>query len=120
MDMNNVFQALNDPSRRHIIELLAKNGQLSATAIADKFESSPPAISQHLKVLREAKLVVVEKRAQKRIYKINPKKMHEVEHWAKKLADMWHERFDRLEAVLEEEKNKIFISCGEEFNKKKK
>src|SRR5256885_847637 len=94
------FQALAEPTRRSIIEMLAKRGKLSATDISIKFRVSPPAISQHLKVLREAKLVQMEKRAQKRIYQINPGAMIELEHWAKQMTHLWNERFDRLDKVL--------------------
>ena len=62
------FSALADPTRRHILEMLARRGQLSATEISDKFQVSPSAISQHLKVLREANLVQMEKRVQQRLY----------------------------------------------------
>lgn len=98
------FSALADPTRRHIIEMLASHGQLSATDISDKFHISPPAISQHLKVLRQTKLVLMEKRAQQRIYTINTKAMQEVEGWMHKMADLWNERFDRLDELLKREK----------------
>src|SRR5258708_948378 len=101
------FQALADPNRRHIIELLAKNGQLSSTDISDKFKISAPAISQHLKVLREARLVKMEKRAQKHLYQINPAKIEELEAWLERLKKHWDAKFDRLDKVLEAEKNKI-------------
>jgi DNA-binding transcriptional ArsR family regulator len=97
------FQALADPTRRHIIEMLADKGELSATDISNRFQVSPPAISQHLKVLREAKLVDMEKRAQQRIYTVNPATMSELEGWIKKLTKQWDERFDRLEKLLEKE-----------------
>jgi len=102
-----VFNALADPTRRKIIELLARSGQLSATEIYAQFQVSPPAISQHLKVLREAKLVLVEKRAQQRIYRINPDAMLELEDWARRLTQLWNERFDALDQVLESEKKKL-------------
>ena len=76
MDM---FVALSDPTRRAILELLASNGELSATAIYEHFSVSPQAISQHLKVLREAKLVVMEKRAQKHLYRLNPQTLSQFE-----------------------------------------
>src|SRR4051812_42757170 len=94
-ELMDIFNALAEPTRRNILEMLAHKGQLSATAIADKFQATPPAISQHLKVLREAKLIAVEKRGQQRIYSINPNKMEEIYTWAKKLSDMWNKRFDR-------------------------
>jgi len=102
-----VFNALADPTRRKIIELLARSGQLSATEIYAQFQVSPPAISQHLKVLREAKLVLVEKRAQQRIYRINPDAMLELEDWARRLTQLWNERFDALDQVLDSEKKKL-------------
>ncbi|MBE7557000.1 MAG: winged helix-turn-helix transcriptional regulator [Anaerolineales bacterium] len=101
------FSALADPTRRLILEMLARSGQLSATEISDQFQVSPSAISQHLKVLREANLVLMEKRAQQRIYQINRETVVELEAWAKQLAQQWDERFEALDEVLEAEKKKI-------------
>lgn len=94
------YQALAEPNRRRIIELLATKGSLTATDISDKFKVSPPAISQHLKILREAKLVDMEKRAQSRIYTINTEKLSEIEEWVQKLRSHWEKRFDRLDKIL--------------------
>lgn len=99
------YQALAEPRRREILELLAKSGRLTATDISNNFKISPPAISQHLKVLREAKLVDMEKRAQSRIYTINTKNLHEIEIWIDKINKMWNQKFDRLERVLNKLKN---------------
>ena len=101
------FFALADTTRRNIIEMLYTRGQLTATDISDKFKVSPPAISQHLKVLREAKWVQVEKRAQQRIYKINPSAINEIELWVKKMTKRWNARFEALDAVLASEKRKL-------------
>lgn len=101
------YSALADPTRRKIIELLARAGQLSATEISDQFSVTPQAISQHLKALREAKLVQVEKRAQQRIYRLNPHSMLELEDWARGLRQLWNQRFDALDKVLEAEKEKM-------------
>ncbi len=95
------FQALSDPNRRRILELIAAKGQLTASDISGNFKVSAPAISQHLKVLREAKLVDMEKRAQQRIYTINATSIHEIEEWAKKMVKMWDERFKKLDKLLE-------------------
>jgi DNA-binding transcriptional ArsR family regulator len=103
MDM---FSALADPTRRKIIEMLAQEGELPATEISDRFPVTPQAISQHLKVLRKATLVQVEKRAQQRIYRINPKAMLELEDWARQLRQLWNQRFDAFDRVLAEEKRK--------------
>lgn len=101
-----IFYALADPTRRKILELLASQGQLSATEIYSNFAVSPPAISQHLKILREAKLVKMEKRAQQRIYQINPEAMLELEDWSRQLSQLWNQRFDALDKLIEVEKRK--------------
>ena len=103
MDM---FVALADPIRRHILELLATNGELAATAIYEQFTVSPQAISQHLKVLREAHLVVMEKRAQKHIYRLNPQTLSQFEAWVQQTKQRWSEQFDALDHVLEREKRR--------------
>ena len=102
-----IFQALADPTRRKIIEMLARDGQLSAMEISDRFSISPQAISQHLKVLRETRLVQVEKRAQQRIYQVNPQAMLELEAWTSQLRQLWDQRFDALDQVLEIEKKRM-------------
>jgi len=100
------FGALSDPTRRSIVEMLARKGALSATDISKQFRMSPPAVSQHLKVLREARLVQMEKRAQQRIYRVNPDAVHELEDWARQLVELFNQRFDALDALLEVEKKK--------------
>ncbi len=103
MDM---FSALSDPTRRNILEMLAHSGGLSATDIYDHFPASHPAISQHLQVLRQANLVLVEKKAQYRIYRLNPEPIHELESWVKKMTEVWDERFSALDKLLQEEQEK--------------
>lgn len=101
------FTAIADTNRRQIIELLAAHGQLTATEICGHFQISPQAISQHLKVLRETNVVHVEKRAQQRIYRLNPEAMTEVEEWAKQYRLMWSRRFEALDSLLEARKKKL-------------
>ncbi len=104
MDM---FVALADPIRRQILELLATSGELPATAIYEHFLVSPQAISQHLKVLREANLVEMEKRAQRHVYRLNPKTLSQFEAWVAQTKQRWEERFSALDSVLEREKQKL-------------
>ena len=104
MDM---FVALADPTRRAILEILASSGELSATAIYEHFSVSPQAISQHLKVLREAHLVVMEKQAQKHLYSLNPQTLSQFETWVQQTRQRWEERFEALDRVLEAEKQKL-------------
>ena|SRR3989338_2360857 len=98
------FAALAVPVRRNIIEILAAEGQLSATDISKRFKVTPPAVSQHLRVLRNAKLVLVEKRAQQRIYDLNPAGFMDLEQWARFTRQGWERRFDALGALLKKEK----------------
>lgn len=86
MEVMDKFYALSAPIRREIISLLADSGQLSASVIAKKFKVSSPAISQHLKVLRNSKIVRMHKQAQQRIYELDPTAMLELEAWTKQLV----------------------------------
>src|SRR5438552_3755469 len=94
------FQVLADPTRRNIVELLAQNGQLSATEISDQFKITPAANSQQLKVLRESKLVNMEKKSQQRLYQINPSSIEKIEQWVQKLKRTWENRFEKLDKLL--------------------
>lgn len=101
------FNALADPKRRTILELLGQNGRMSATQIYDKFDVTDSAISQHLKVLKKSELIVVEKKAQQRIYRLNPSTFYGLRDWIQQLTKWLEERFDALDIVLEEEKAKL-------------
>ena len=99
-----VFDAIVDPTRRTILELLASKGQMSATEIYDNFDMSNPAVSQHLRILRKADLVRIERDAQKHLYSLKTKTMHQLEKWIKQTAEHWDQRFARLDSLLEAEK----------------
>lgn len=103
---NDIFSALADPTRRQIMELLADREEFPASEIHNRFPVSPQAISQHLKILREANLVHVEKRAQQRIYRINTEAMEQLEAWSRGMRQRWSSRLDKLEAVLKAEMQK--------------
>lgn len=111
MDM---YVALADPTRRAILEILASRGELTATDIYEQFSVSPQAISQHLKALREAELVVMEKRAQKHLYSLNLQTLSQFETWVQQTRQRWEERFEVLDKVLEVEKRKLAQSMQEE------
>ena len=98
-----VFAAIAQPTRRSILEMLARGGELTVSDIAGRFRVSPPAISQHLKILREARLVQMHKHRQQRIYEINPEAVRQVDAWVKNIEALWSERFDRLDELLKEE-----------------
>lgn len=99
--------AIADPTRRRIVELLAVRDR-TAGELVDEFDLSAPAISQHLKVLREAGLVTVRAEGQSRIQMINPEGFDEIEAWLEKTRSFWSSRLDALERELraDDERNK--------------
>jgi DNA-binding transcriptional ArsR family regulator len=94
-----IFTALADPTRRQIVELLGR-GECAAGEIAEQFTMSGPAISQHLKVLREAALVQVRVDGQRRIYQLNPQGLSEMDEWLNGVRRFWAPRLDALEQEL--------------------
>ena len=96
------FTALADPTRRRIIELLA-GGETAFGELAARFEMSRPAVSQHLKVLRDAGLVTARADAQRRIYRLNDDSLDDVEAWLGTVRQYWTHRLDRLQELLNEE-----------------
>jgi DNA-binding transcriptional ArsR family regulator len=97
------FAVLAEPRRRRVVEILAHRGKLSASQICDEFDVTPQAISQHLRVLREANVIRMEKSAQRRLYAFNPQSMNQIQGWAAEMARIWNSRLDRLEKALKEE-----------------
>lgn len=98
----NRFAALSDPTRLEIVELLGA-GERSAGAIGAHFPISAPAVSQHLKALREAGLVRVRIDGQRRIYSLDPDGFAEMESWFARMRALWKNRLDALERALSEE-----------------
>jgi DNA-binding transcriptional ArsR family regulator len=96
------FTALADPTRRSIVELLAA-GEAPAGDIAARFSISAPAVSQHLRTLREARLITVRADAQRRLYRLDPNGWREVDDWLSRMRRFWTARLDDLETALEEE-----------------
>jgi DNA-binding transcriptional ArsR family regulator len=94
--------ALSDPTRQRIIEMLAGK-ELPAGAIASKFDMSAPAVSQHLKVLKDAKLVTVRADAQRRLYSLNKDGFEEMEEWLQRIRRYWIKNLDALEKILRDE-----------------
>ena len=93
------FIALADPTRRNIVLSLAA-GERSFGELADKYEMSRPAVSQHLKVLRDAGIVTVRPEAQRRIYRLSDDGLDEIDGWLNKVREFWSPRLDRLEQML--------------------
>lgn len=93
--------ALADPTRRKIVEMLGR-GERAAGDIAEHFDVSGPAISQHLKVLRDAQLVTVRVDGQRRIYSLDPVGLDEIERWLADVRRFWTGRLNALEQALRE------------------
>lgn len=96
------FTALADPTRRRIIEQLAL-GETSFGDLAGQFEMSRPAVSQHLKTLREAGIVTSRADAQRRIYSLSDGGLDEIDVWLRKIRQFWTQRLNRLEELLADE-----------------
>jgi DNA-binding transcriptional ArsR family regulator len=99
------LNALADPTRQRIVEMLAAR-ELSAGDIAGQFDMSAPAISQHLKVLKEAKLVRVRADAQRRIYALDREGFDEMDEWFTRIRRFWKGKLDLLERALKEDDRK--------------
>ena len=97
--MQATFAALADPSRLRIVELL-RRGPRSVNAISDRLNIAQPQVSKHLRTLRSAGLVVVEPRAQQRVYELSPKPLEELDDWLAPYRTFWNRRLDALEARL--------------------
>ena len=96
------LMAIADPTRRRIVELLAQH-ERTAGELVDEFDISAPAISQHLKVLREAGLVTVRAEGQSRVQMLNPDGLGDLEDWLEKTRSVWSRRLDALERELRSE-----------------
>jgi DNA-binding transcriptional ArsR family regulator len=99
-----VFQAIADPTRREIISLLVDSPQ-NLNAIAENFDVSRPAISQHIKLLEECGIVVINQKGRERICYVQPKKIKEIDDWLAPFRKLWEQRFDKLDNLLNELKN---------------
>jgi DNA-binding transcriptional ArsR family regulator len=94
------LNVLADPTRQRIVEMLA-TGSMSSGDIARRFDVSAPAISQHLRTLRDAKLVRVRAQAQKRFYELDPEGVGELADWIARIRSFWSEKLDALEEELQ-------------------
>jgi DNA-binding transcriptional ArsR family regulator len=96
-----VFQAIADPTRREIINLIAFQS-LNLNAIAEKFDVSRPAISQHIKILTECGLIIIKKNGRERYCEASLKPLSEVSDWMEPFRKLWMERFETFDGLLDE------------------
>lgn len=99
------FQAIADPTRRAILVLLTSQA-MTAGAIANNFEVAQPTISRHLKVLSECELVEAKQVGREVIYDLRVDKMKEIDQWLDQFRKIWQNRFDKLDQLIHNLKNK--------------
>jgi DNA-binding transcriptional ArsR family regulator len=94
-----VFQAIADPTRRAIITLIALHA-MTPNAIAEHFDTTRQAVSKHLRILTECELVKPEYQGREIYYKLEIRKMKEIDKWLEQFRKIWEDRFNQLDNVL--------------------
>jgi DNA-binding transcriptional ArsR family regulator len=95
-----VFHAIADPNRRAILALLARQ-RMTLNGVAENFRISRPAVSKHIKILKECGLVLVIPQGRERFVEARFDKLNEVTEWVEQYRQVWEERFNRLDDLLE-------------------
>ncbi|MBS2011388.1 MAG: winged helix-turn-helix transcriptional regulator [Deltaproteobacteria bacterium] len=103
--LSSVFGALADPTRRAMLARLAK-GEATVSELAEPFQLAQPTISKHLKVLEDAGLIHTARDAQRRPRRLVLSPLRAADEWLKPFREQWERRFDRLEAHLEDQKQR--------------
>jgi DNA-binding transcriptional ArsR family regulator len=100
-----VFQAIADPTRRAIIALIAIQA-MTPNAIAEHFDTSRQAVSKHLRILSECEVIKQEQRGREIYYQLEIDKMKEIDEWLEKYRKIWETRYEQLDTLLAELKQK--------------
>jgi DNA-binding transcriptional ArsR family regulator len=100
-----VFQAIADPTRRQIINMIAHQ-TLNLNSVAEKFDVSRPAISKHIKILTECGLIVIKQQGRHRYCEAKLDKLNEVSDWVEQHRKFWMQKLDALEIYLDELQDK--------------
>ena len=98
--LTDTFAALGDPTRFAIVETLLANGEQPAGVLHGSFDLSAPAVSRHLKVLREAKIISQRVQGKQRLYVVEPGALQAINDWAISYQAFWNGSLDRLAASL--------------------
>lgn len=99
-----VFQGIADPTRREILGMIAQK-PMNLNTISEQFDMSRPAISQHIKILSECRLIRIQKKGRERICEPEPEKLHEIAEWIEPFKKLWTNRFNALDDLLDKMKN---------------
>jgi DNA-binding transcriptional ArsR family regulator len=98
--MTLAFDVLAEPNRRRILDVL-RDGEQPVGALVDELAISQPAVSKHLRVLREAGLVQVRSEGQRRLYQVRTEPLREIDEWLEPYRVIWASRLDALERHLD-------------------
>jgi DNA-binding transcriptional ArsR family regulator len=98
---SDVFNAVAEPRRREVIELLA-SGERSVGELVSELGTTQPQVSKHLRVLLEVELVSVRREGRHRLYRLEADGLKQIHEWAQRFEPLWQERFDLLEEVVQE------------------
>ena len=107
------FNAVAEPRRRQILDALA-GGECPVNDLVRRLDIAQPQVSKHLRVLREVGAVEVRESGRQRLYRLNGTALKPIHDWVKAYEDSWEERFELLDAVLEELKDKEEGDDGDE------
>ena len=97
-----VFRALGDPTRRSILESLSRR-ERSVTELCEPFDMTQPAVSQHLRVLADARLVSVRRRGRERVYRLRAAPLRQVYDWLGHFEQFWQGKLEALAEYMEDE-----------------
>ena len=100
-----VFHGIADPTRREILGMVVRES-MNLNAIASKFDISRPAISQHIKILNECGLIAIKQIGRERYCEPKLENLNEIAEWIEPFKQLWEKRFNKLDNLLEELKNK--------------
>src|SRR6516225_10108846 len=98
---SDVFNAIAEPRRRQIVELLARRGALAVGTLVASLGLPQPAVSKHLGVLRKVGVVAVLKQGKQRVYKLEAAKLRTVHDWVKPFEELWSHQLDRIKERAE-------------------
>ncbi|MEM0899146.1 MAG: metalloregulator ArsR/SmtB family transcription factor [Pseudomonadota bacterium] len=104
-ELDQLFSALADPTRRKVVEALVISQPLSVSDLHASHQMALPSFTQHLKVLADAGLISTQKRGRVRMVTIEAEQLSRVQQWLEHQRKAWEARFDRLEALLENNQN---------------
>ena len=99
------FQAISDPSRRHILRLLSKDS-LSINALAENFDMSRPAVSKHIKVLQYAGFITIEDIGRERYCKLKQDGFNDLQEWINFFDGFWKTKLKKLESLINQKHTK--------------